>query len=252
MPDTVAPPENIHAIAFAYFGVLAPSLPCLGKAAAHAVAGTSAPAAGTGDTASAAGIDRMLPLVGYTLDQHVDDVLDHECRLTPAATLVYDTMTAAAGEPPSADVIERVVQTFGEFEALPLTPEAVHVVRTLGDMGLPLGLATNCVMPGEFLRARLREEQLDMLFATVVLASEWGWCMPHPSVFRELEAGLDVAPEEILFIAGAFHTDVRGAEQAGLRTAWLRPALEERVQQVEASYVIRDLDVLLDWFGGAW
>lgn len=249
MTDEIAPPENVRAVAFAYFGVLAPAVPVLGEAATRTVERMAKAGAAAADEGEG-GAGQLLPLIGYTLDQHADDAPDHGCRLTPAATLIYETLLAVAGEPPSVEVVEQVLNTFGALEAVPPRAEVLHVLEGLVAAEMPLGLLVNCLMPGQFVREQLRAAGVEDLFATIVYAADWGWCQPHPSVFRELADGLEVPPEQILFVPGLFRLGVQGAEAAGFRTAWLRPDLDRRVQAVESSYIIRDLDILLDWFGG--
>lgn len=247
---TVPPPPEIKALAFAYFGVLAPPARSLGEVATAAVSDPAFLATLDGPAASQQAATTVLPLVGYAIDQQYDDALDHHCRCQPAATVVYDTLLASSGEAPSEEVVARVVDTFGMWEAQPVADGAADVVRGVRDVGYPIGLVANCVMPGRCVRDRVAEAGLGMVFDPILLASEWGWCMPHVSVFRELLEGLECNPEDVLLVCGDFRTHVHGAEAVGLRTAWLHAELPERAQQVEDSYLIRDLEVLLDWFGG--
>ncbi len=247
----VLPPENVDAVVFAYYGVLAPPAPPLGEMASAAVQDPAFAAdAGLSATPNAS-VAHLLPLVGYALDQRADAVVDADCHMEPAATVVYETLLAMSGEPPSQESVASLVETFGHLEALPMDDECVSIVRALRDSGLALGLMCNCLMPGQFLRDRWAAGGLDTLFDHVMLTADWGWCLPHPSVFREVLDGLECQPDEVLVVCRDFRTHLQGAEALGLRTVWLRPDLDRRVEQVGQSYVIRELDVLLDWFGGS-
>lgn len=251
--DTEVPiPENVAGIVFAYYGVLAPPAPRLGDAATRAVAELPSEPATTAPSAAGLGLSRLLPVLGYALDQQADAALDEDFQLVPAATVVYETLLAMQGEPPSEQTVVSLVETFGRLEALPMNDDAVVMLRTLRESGLAMGLLCGCTMPGRFLRERWDAEGGGGLFDHVVLASDWGWCPPHPSVFQAVLDGLDCKPEEALVVCGNFRTHIQGADALGLRTVWLRPAASERIAQVGDSYVVRDLGVLLDWFAGSF
>lgn len=252
MFDDVPPPPEVDAIIFAYYGVLAPPAPRLGELATAAVA-DPAFLGNTGLAAAAAGpeaVHHVLPVVGYAIDQRADETLDADCHVVPAATVVYETLLAIGGEPPSHDAVASVVKTFGRLEALPMDDERATVVRGLREAGLRLGCICDCMLPGEFLQAQWTAKGEDALFDVVMHASDWGWRMPHPSIFRETVERMDCKPEEVLLVCGDFRTHLRGAEELGLRTVWLRTDMPERVEQVGHSYVVRDLGILLDWFAG--
>lgn len=251
MHDAILPPEDIRAIVFTYFGVLAPPARSLGDVASLAVANPAFSADTTVAVATRGALTQLLPVVGYALDQHFDNAMDADCHPAPAASVMYDTLLAANGEPPDAQVVTELLEVFGGLEAQQVDPGAAGVVRELSELGLPLGLMANCVLPGQAIRAQCAEAGIADMFDAMVLSAEWGWCMPHPSVFREVVERLDYKPAEVLLVCGEFHAGVQGGEAAGMRTVWLHGELPERVQQVDNSYVINDLGVLLDWFGGS-
>ena len=99
------------------------------------------------------------------------------------------------------------------------------LLEALRARGLRLGLVSNAFDPGWLLRRDLDEmgvlERLDF----AVFSSEIGKRKPHPDIFRRALDGLEVAPEEALFVGERLYEDVRGAAELGMITAqavWFR------------------------------
>jgi len=73
-------------------------------------------------------------------------------------------------------------------------------------------------------RAVLARHGLDRHLAATVISAEFGWRKPHPGIFREALASLDVAPPEALYVGDTHLDDVIGALGVGMDVVWLAPS----------------------------
>ena len=90
--------------------------------------------------------------------------------------------------------------------------------------GLRLGMITNG-------STEMQWEKIDQLglrdrFDEILVAGDLGIYKPDARIFHRLAEGLGVSPEETLFVGDSFESDVVGAAEAGMRTAWIRPPYE--------------------------
>ena len=83
-------------------------------------------------------------------------------------------------------------------------------------------------------------------FDTLVFSSRFGFCKPHPSIFRKGLHGLATAPEETLFIGDRLDVDVAGAQKVGMRGILKRhPYREEEMSGVVPDGIIDRLEEIL-------
>jgi FMN phosphatase YigB (HAD superfamily) len=59
------------------------------------------------------------------------------------------------------------------------------------------------------------------MVGTIVVSEALGLRKPHPAVVRAALYGLEVVPEEALFVGDTFAEDVAGARAAGVAAAWI-------------------------------
>jgi len=120
---------------------------------------------------------------------------------------VVEQSARDVGLPPAAarDLISR----WGELQPW---PEAREVLSSLP---VPLGVVTNC---SEELGVRAAA-LIGVRFATVATAERAGFYKPDPRAYQLALAGIGVAPERTLFVAGSAG-DVPGASAAGLDVYW--------------------------------
>lgn len=85
-------------------------------------------------------------------------------------------------------------------------------------------------------------------FAHCLSARETGIAKPHAAIFHDACARLGLAPEHVLHVGDDPLLDVAGAQQAGLRTAWLnRDAATPDADAARPDLEIRDLGELVRW-----
>ncbi|PSQ01549.1 HAD family hydrolase [Halobacteriales archaeon QS_5_70_17] len=81
-----------------------------------------------------------------------------------------------------------------------------------------VGLITNGSRATQ--RTKLEALGIDDAFETAVYAGDGVASKPDPEPFERALAALDATPAECLYVGNSLYADVRGAGDAGLRTAW--------------------------------
>jgi len=99
--------------------------------------------------------------------------------------------------------------------------------------------------------ADLREIGLASHFRTSIAAREFGCAKPDPRIFLAACEALGVAPHETLYVGDDLLLDVQGAQQAGLRGAWMNrhghEKTDERYQHIEPDAEFKNLHDLTKW-----
>jgi putative hydrolase of the HAD superfamily len=85
----------------------------------------------------------------------------------------------------------------------------------------PLGLLSNFTH-APFVHDALHRFNLHPYFKTIVVSDDIGWRKPHPNIFKHFLKEMNVAAAEVLFIGDDLECDVIGAQNVGMKTAWLR------------------------------
>ncbi|MDQ3890691.1 MAG: HAD family hydrolase [Actinomycetota bacterium] len=105
------------------------------------------------------------------------------------------------------------------------------LLDSLRDRGLKLGLVSNAFDPGWLLRADLERMGLAERLDAAVFSSEVGKRKPHPAIFAAGLERLETEPERAFFVGDSRYADIRGASEAGMKTAqalWFRADDDER------------------------
>ena len=84
-------------------------------------------------------------------------------------------------------------------------------------------------------RRILSDAQLQPAFSSLAISEEVGFRKPRHEIFAAVVAGLEVEPCEILHVGDRLEADVRGATEAGFRTAWLTRRVTNPAEQ-QARY----------------
>jgi 2-haloalkanoic acid dehalogenase type II len=95
--------------------------------------------------------------------------------------------------------------------------------------------------------ADLQRIGLHSLFMHTISARELGIAKPDPAIFLHACERLRVAPAQVLHVGDDPDLDVRGAREAGLRTAWLNRRGETWSHSVQPDLTFSDLSALADW-----
>jgi HAD superfamily hydrolase (TIGR01662 family) len=121
---------------------------------------------------------------------------------------------------------ERTLQTyttaietaFSQDDVIRPYPEVEEVLTSLEALGYRLGIISNWSWD---LRDRVRQAGLDTYFE-IVWASAYAGCnKPHPDIFQQALAQLNLAPAQALYVGDRYDHDVVGARNAGVDAALL-------------------------------
>ncbi|MGD2079386.1 MAG: HAD family hydrolase [Chloroflexota bacterium] len=125
-------------------------------------------------------------------------------------------------------------------------PETLPVLRALREKGYKTGLLTNSFVPMSLRDVELEAYGLVDLIDQRVSAADVGYLKPHPAIYEELLARLDVAPEEAIFVGDRPANDIAGANAVGLVSVLMKPAyLTRDLTGARPDYTIERLDQLL-------
>ena len=92
-------------------------------------------------------------------------------------------------------------------------PEVVEVLTALQEQGYRRGIVSNWSWN---LRDRVEQVELDRFFEFVWASAYAGCNKPHPQIFEQALAQMDLQPERALYIGDSYPHDVVGARNAGV------------------------------------
>jgi putative hydrolase of the HAD superfamily len=107
-----------------------------------------------------------------------------------------------------------------------LVDGALETIDALRSDGLRVGMISNTGRtPGSALRLILERLGLAAKIETMVFSNEHGACKPQASIFGELQRGLGIPFERMLFVGDNPFADVHGAQSCGMRAVLFEPAI---------------------------
>jgi HAD superfamily hydrolase (TIGR01662 family) len=92
-------------------------------------------------------------------------------------------------------------------------PEVVEVLTALQEQGYRRGIVSNWSWN---LRDRVEQVELDRFFELVWASAYAGCNKPHPQIFEQALAQMELSPEQALYIGDSYAHDVVGARNAGV------------------------------------
>ena len=135
----------------------------------------------------------------------------------------------------------RMVHKLGRRVPFPETLDVVARLRASGRFRL--GVLSNA--DNDYLEPLL--DGLGLAFDGVLSSESARAYKPKPAVFRQILAGLEVEPEESLYVGDSQHDDVQGAKQVGMLVTWVnRNGAHLDPSLPTPDYVISNLLELLD------
>jgi putative hydrolase of the HAD superfamily len=117
---------------------------------------------------------------------------------------------------------ERSAHRYNEYRKKYFTPfpGAVELLVALRDAGKRLGMITNGL--SETHREKIAILRIGEFFDAIFIADEVGMVKPDPLLFAHACTTLGSAPARSVMVGDRYDRDVRGAQEAGLFTIWLR------------------------------
>lgn len=101
-------------------------------------------------------------------------------------------------------------------QAQPL-PGARETLQTLRAQGRKIGLVSNTMWPGRYHLADLARHGLAGYFHHTLFSADAGVWKPHPEIFGQSLAALEVTPGEAVFVGDFLLHDVAGAQGVGMK-----------------------------------
>jgi HAD superfamily hydrolase (TIGR01509 family) len=81
---------------------------------------------------------------------------------------------------------------------------------------------------------------VDCYFQQIIVSDEHGWRKPHPRIFTDALAALEVKAEDALFVGDSPQDDVVGAKTVGMHIAWVNTRGTDLPEGVPTpDYIIR-------------
>jgi putative hydrolase of the HAD superfamily len=116
--------------------------------------------------------------------------------------------------------------------------------RLLGDLrhGYQLGLLSNGL--SDLQREKAQGAGIIEYFDAILVSGDVGFGKPDRRPFDALLSRLGVVPGSALMIGDTLQTDIRGAQAAGMRTAWVNRRAEPRDQSIVPDFEISNLTEL--------
>ncbi len=137
------------------------------------------------------------------------------------------------GDDPAA-VADRFAELLGR-QVIPL-PHAEEALRAIAAQR-PVVLLTNGITVIQ--RSRLARSSIRPWVRDIVISQEVGLSKPDPRIFQLALDGLD--PSEALMIGDGIHSDVLGANRAGIDICWFNPRGKVLPEGLHAEYEVRDI-----------
>jgi len=85
----------------------------------------------------------------------------------------------------------------------------------------------------------MRAVGLDGYFQTIIVSGDCGYRKPDSRIFQAALAGLDVRPENVLFVGNDMYRDIYGASRAGMKTVFFSSNQgRKKANGAEPDYII--------------
>jgi putative hydrolase of the HAD superfamily len=129
-------------------------------------------------------------------------------------------------------------------ESLKLRPYAKKLLKRVKEH-CKLGLVSNFTY-APVVYASLKNLCINQFFDAVVVSHENGWRKPHTKIFQDILEKLQVKAEEAVFIGDSPLEDIKGAQEAGLKTVFVSSQFFSLKDMSESGqkpdFVASDLD----------
>ena len=126
-----------------------------------------------------------------------------------------------------------------------LYPEVVSVLNSLQSIGVRMGVVSNTTNPRFMKENEMKAAGLEPFFDFAIYSSDTPYRKPHPSIFQLAIESLKLKPEEILFVGDNIRLDIVGAQNVGMKSAWINRERKTNSIDGEPDYELHSLIDLL-------
>lgn len=124
-------------------------------------------------------------------------------------------------------------------------PEVMSVLNSLKNIGVRMGIVSNTTNPRFMKENEMQAVGLKPFFEFAIYSSDTPYRKPHPSIFKLAIESLKLKPEEILFVGDNLKLDVIGAQNVGMKSAWINRGRKNISIIGEPDYELHSLEDLL-------
>ena len=126
-----------------------------------------------------------------------------------------------------------------------LYPEVISVLNSLKSIGVRMGIVSNTTNPRFMKESEMKAAGLEPFFDFAIYSSDTPYRKPHPSIFQLAIESLKLKPEEILFVGDNISLDIVGAQNVGMKSAWINRERKTNSMEGEPDYELHSLMDLL-------
>ena len=126
-----------------------------------------------------------------------------------------------------------------------LYPEVISVLTTLKNLNVKMGVVSNTTNPRFMKENEMLAVGLKPFFDFAIYSSDTPYRKPHPSIFELAIESLRLEPEEILFVGDNLKMDVVGAQNVGMKSAWINREKKNTLKEAKPDYELHSLEDLL-------
>jgi putative hydrolase of the HAD superfamily len=159
---------------------------------------------------------------------------------------LYDAQLRRLGLAMDAGLIERIMEVEQKawLSGIQLGPDVVDVLRRIRAERLRVGLVSNASYLPRLMTAQLEHLAVSQYFDSLTWSSAVGFRKPHPAMYRDAMARLELSPGSVLFVGDRVKEDIQGPQSLGMRAALLREWRQEEDPDGVADFVINRLGEL--------
>ena len=126
-----------------------------------------------------------------------------------------------------------------------LYPEVISVLNSLKNIGVRMGVVSNTTNPKFMKDNEMQGAGLTPFFDFAIYSTDTPYRKPHPSIFQLAIESLKMKPEEILFVGDNISLDIVGANNVGMKSAWINREGKNKSIDGEPDYELHSLTDLL-------
>ena len=108
-----------------------------------------------------------------------------------------------------------------------------------------MGVVSNTTNPRFMKENEMKAAGLEPFFDFAIYSSDTPYRKPHPSIFQLAIESLKLKPEEILFVGDNIRLDIVGAQNVGMKSAWINRERKTKSIDGEPDYELHSLIDLL-------